>query len=185
VQTSHEVTRLRAVGIAQYSSGKATELAATITALEALEERRKPSAAVKEEVRKAEPVKKDAKAVVAATKTEVKKPDAKKPEDKGKALTESLVELRAVKLILAKAKPADIKAALEKAKDVPKPRLVRYWLDIDKAKAAELASGLPQDIEGSLLQARVLHAAGKLDDAKKASSACARKPSRWTRTCPP
>lgn len=167
VQTSHEVTRLRAVGIAQYATHQGKELNATITALEALEKKEKAKPPVKEEVRKAEPVKKEAKAVVAATKTKVKRPDAKKPEDKGKALTESLVELRAVKLILAKAKPADIKAALEKAKDIPKPRLVRYWLDIDKAKAAELASGLPQDIEGSLLQTRVLHAAGKLDDAKK------------------
>lgn len=166
VQTSHEATRLRAVGIAQYSTAKVTELTSTITALEALEKQEKAKPAAKEEVRKAEPAKKDAK-VAAAAKPDDKKPNDKKPETKGKATAEALAELRALKLILAKAKPADIKAALEKAKDSPKPRLVRYWLDIDKTKAAELASSLPQDIEGSLLQARVYHAAGKLDDAKK------------------
>jgi len=167
VQTSHEVTRLRAVGIAQYATSQGKELDKTIAALETLEKKEKAKPVVKEEVRKAEPAKKDAKAVAAAPKPEAKKPDAKKPEDKGKALTESLAELRALKLILAKAKPADLKAALEKAKETPKPRLVRYWLDVDKTKAAELASSLPQDIEGSLLQARVYQATGKLDEAKK------------------
>jgi len=167
VQTSHEVTRLRAVGLAQYAMGKRKELDTAIAALEVIEKKEKAKPVVKEEVRKAVPVTKDAKAVAVEPKAEAKKPDAKKAEDKGKALTESLAELRALKLILAKAKPADIKAALEKAKETPKPRLVRYWLDADKAKAAELASGLPQDIEGSLLQARVYQAAGKLDDAKK------------------
>ena len=166
VQTSHEVTRLRAVGIAQYSTGKTAGLTATITALEALEKKEKAKPTEKEEVRKAEPVKKEAK-VAEAPKPDGKKPDAKKPDTKGKAITEALAELRALKLIIAQAKPSDIKAALEKAKDTPKPRLVRYWLTVDKTKAAELASGLPQDIEGSLLQARVYHAAGKLDDAKK------------------
>ena len=167
VQTSHEVTRLRAVGIAQYATNKGKELDKTIATLEAIEKKEKAKPSVKEEVRKAEPARKETKAGDVAAKAEEKKPDAKKPEDKGKALTESLAELRALKLILGKAKPADIKAALEKAKETPKPRLVRYWLDLDKTKAAELASGLPQDIEGSLLQARVYQAAGKLDDAKK------------------
>jgi len=167
VQTGHEVTRLRAVGIAQYATGKSAELAVTIAALEALEKKEKSKAAVKEEVRKAETAKKESKAVAAAPTPEAKKPDAKKAEDKNKGLVEGLAELRALKLILSKANPVDIKSALEKAKDTPKPRLVRYWLDIDQAKAVVLAADLPQDIEGSLLQARVYQVAGKLDDAKK------------------
>ena len=197
-QNSHEITRQRAVGIAHYSLGHSKELAACITALEGLEKKIADEAAKKkaEDAKKAaetkksdtakkpEPAKKPAtgkeevrKAEVAAAKpaakTEAKgepKKDEKKPEKPDtKALNEALAELRALKLILDKAKPDAIRTALDKAKDTPKPRLIRYYLAInDSTKAADLAKSAPQDLDGSIAQTEAYLAAKKTDEAKKA-----------------
>lgn len=189
-QTSHQAAKLRAMGLAQYRLGKAGDLAMTITALEALQKRaaeeaaKKPKAAAttakNEEVRKAEPAakpeagkpaeKKPEAASTAAAKTDAgKKPEpGNKAEPKSDAVAEALAELNAVKLLLAKAKPEQVRAALEKAKATPKPRLIRYYLDLgDKTKAAELANTAPQDLDGSIAQAEAYVAAGKTEEAKK------------------
>lgn len=192
VQNSHEITRQRAVGIAHYSLGHSKELAANITALEGIEKKLAAEAAKKKaedakklaEAKKPEPAKKPAagkeevrKAEVAAAKPAAKpesKPEPKKDEKKQdkpetKALNEALAELRALKLILDKAKPDAIRTALDKAKETPKPRLIRYYLAIeDSAKAADLAKSAPQDLDGSIAQAEAYLAAKKTDEAKKA-----------------
>ena len=180
-QPSHEITRLRALGITHYELKNLTALTANLDALQVIEKKqaaeaakkkaedaKKPVAAKKpepskEEIRKAEVAAKPADK--APAKPEAKKQD--KPEVK--ALAEALAELRALKLILEKAKREALHAALDKAKETPKPRLIRYYLDIaDTAKAAELAKSAPQDLDGSIAQTEACVAAGKLDEAKKA-----------------
>ncbi len=177
VQTGHEITRLRALGIAQFWLSKSTALARTIEDLNALakkDEKEARPAPGKEEIKKAEPVR----AASKAKKPDDKQPAAAKPaadKDKKpgqrpnqKALTEALAELCALKLIAEKAKPEDIRAALDKAGETPKPRLIRYWLRIgDTAKAAEIAKNAPNDLDGFIAQVEAYSAAGKIDSAKQ------------------
>jgi len=195
-QKSHEATRLRALGIAQYQTGKSKELATTITALEALE--KKPDDAPKKdddkkpeavkpatakptevsktteskptEVRKAEPAKVADAKKASSSPTKDAKPEAKKgPSPQQKNVIEGLAELRALKLMLDKAKDEDIRKALDLAKETPKPRLIRYYLTLgDTKKASDLAKSAPQDLEGFIAQCEAFTAADNLADAKKA-----------------
>ncbi len=182
-QNIHEVNRLRALGIAQYNLGKKDALASTLTALETLEAKMKkekpeakPSApdskipGAGEEIRKALPP--DAslaevkKAVPAKNPT---KSDSIKPDQAKKALPAALAELRAAKLVLDKATPSKVREILEKEKDIPKSRLIGYYLKIDdKKKAGELAGQLDSDLSGWAQQAEVYQQLGRTDDAKKA-----------------
>ena len=151
-QPIHEVNRLRALGLAQYNTGDAKGLAASIAALEALDS--KP--AKNEEIRKAlapdEPLE-----------------TRSRPDPVKKALPAALAELRAAHLILSKAEPAKVIAVLEKEKDIPKSRLIGYYLKLDdNKKAAELAGQLPGNLSGWAQQAEVYQLLGRTDDAKKA-----------------
>jgi peroxiredoxin len=197
VQTGHETTRLRAVGIAQYQTKKNTELAETIKALEALEKKEiEDSKKPKEEIKKGEPAKKEDKVEKVAVKApepakkddkpksanvasksstpakpaDAKKEEPKKPQQRSpqKAIAEALAELRALKLIIDKAKPEEIRTALDKASETPKSRLIRYWLAIgDNKKASELADKATQDLDGFIAQTEAYVADNKLDAAKK------------------
>ena len=175
VQVSHETTRLRAVGIAQYQTKKGKELAQTIKSLEGLvakevEESKKPKGT--EEIRKAEPIetKNKAKGKEVAKSSAPAKPADNKPQPRpaAKAITEGLAELRALQLMLDAAKPEAIRTALEKASETPKPRLIRYWLKLgDVKKAAELADKVTQDLEGFIVQTEAYLAGDKKEAAKK------------------
>jgi peroxiredoxin len=173
IQPSHEATRLRSLGIAQYGLAKGLELATTIKALEVLEKKQAAEAAKKPDAKpaKGEEIRK---AIVIAqpeskSPTDVKKPEPKKQEKPvAKSIAESLAELRALKLMLDKAKPDLVRAALEKTGDTPKPRLIRYYLSLgDSKKAAELAKNAPQDLDGSIAQTEAYAAADDLEQAKK------------------
>lgn len=149
----HDITRLRAAGLAAYHQNDFKALSEALKALEAV----KPSD------------KSDKSDSSDKTKAAAKKPtEPKKPDDKAKALSE-------LKLLVAFLTPKVTKESKTKLldglkdSDIPKDRLARYWLKLDeKTKAAELAKNLPQDLAGTIAKAEILHAAGKADEAKKA-----------------
>lgn len=199
-QHGHEASRLLAVGIAHYRRGDAKELTKTIAILETVakrqaEDKKKAKA---EEVRKALPAAKASSKPAAkiSTSDTVKTPakpttssdsasQAKKDEPKGDPVADALAELQALKLILNKAKPEITRAALEKAKTAPKPRLIRYYLDIgDKNKAAELAGTAPQDLDGSIARTEAYLAANKKDEAKKSFERVQERSFSMDRTLP-
>ena len=114
---------------------------------------------------KAAPVAKPAPSPVASKPA----PAADKPDPVHKALPTVLAELRAAQLILDKAGADKVREALDKSKDIPMERLVRYHLRIDdKKKAGELAAKLGQNLSGWAAQAEVYQALGRTEDAKKA-----------------
>ncbi|MDB6138527.1 MAG: alkyl hydroperoxide reductase/Thiol specific antioxidant/Mal allergen [Verrucomicrobiaceae bacterium] len=165
-QNIHEINRLRAVGLAQYHTDNQAALATTISGLEALEatmKKDKPALAQTEEVRKALPVKSEMPAPVTS------KPETAKPDPAKKALPSALAELRAASLILKKAETGKIRDILDKDKDIPKSRLIGYFLRLDdKKKAGELAGHLDHNLTGWMQQAEVYQLLGRTDDAKKA-----------------
>ncbi len=188
IQPSHEVPRLKALGIAHFSKADPDALAAVIDELAALDQKEadkakkanakpesaadpKPTAAKpKEEVRKAEPAASKADAAAATEKKAAPKP-ASKP--KPRASQTALAELRALQAVLAKADDAAKKLAA--AKDLDKTLAARCWLMLgDKTKAAELAKNFPQDLAGSIAKAGVLNECGKTDEARKAFEAARR-----------
>ena len=160
---SHEVTRLRAQGIAAFQLKDDKLLAEALKALEVV----KPPPAEKkkdEPAKKSEPTKSIGKRSL--TKSDEK--PAEKPEQKAK--TNALAELKALSALLGK-NLAEKKKTLEALKDTdtPKERQARYWLQIDdKTKAADLTKNFVQDLHGQLSKAEVLKAAGKAEDASKA-----------------
>ena len=194
VQTGHETSRLRALGIAHFNLNQATALDGDIAALEALEKKenakpgpeskntpKKPDAATtktepKAEIRKAEPVKplKDA---ATSTQKAIAKPAADKPKPgnpkptTSKPIPNALAELRALRAILNKDRDA-AKKSLEAATDIPKERLARYYLRLDdKTKAEELTRSFTQDLAGLAAKAEVLMCCGKEADARVAFEA--------------
>jgi peroxiredoxin len=189
-QSSHEITRLRARGVAQFNLDHADDLASTIAALEALQKKEKDKAkqgaksqpAANEEVRKAEPAgeKKPDKAdgIAADARGKAKGKGKAAGEAKGgektsspTALDNALAELRALALILKKDNAAAAKA-LDTPGDIPKERLARCRLRLgDKAKALELTKNFPQDLSGTGAKAEVLFSCGKTDEAKQALEA--------------
>jgi len=160
---SHDVTRLRALGVAAYHQGNAPLLAATLKELEAAKVETKPEVD-KEAEKKAPAAEKSAK-----DDSKKDKPGVK-PELKAK--NNALAELKALAALLdpkkAKTEIAKLLDAL-KTTDMPKDRLARCWLKIDdKDKAVELTKDFPQDLAGLSAKAEVLQACGKADDAQKA-----------------
>jgi peroxiredoxin len=175
VQASHEASRLRAMGIARYNKKQPKELALTLASLETLEKKEKnkpktpapkPTSEIqkknpKEEIRKAEPIKPEAKP--ADTKS--------KSEPKNDPIREAIKELQALRAILSGEKSAAIKALAE-SKDIPKERLASYYLRLDdKKKAEELIKNFNQDLAGQALKTEMLIACGKDAEAKKAFEA--------------
>ncbi len=154
-QSIHELNRLRALGLAQFNSDDSKELAQTIAAVEAIEKKTKES---KPEDKKAEP-----------KKTAKDEPATAKPDPTRKALPAVLAELRAAKLILDKASADEVRNTLEKSKEIPPERLVRYYLRIgDKTKAGELAGKLGQNLSGWAAQTEVYQGLDRTEEAKKA-----------------
>lgn len=183
-QNIHEINRLLAVGLAQYHTENKEALASTLSSLESLEQKmkkEKPETQVKapdskvpvaanEEIRKAlPPTASLAEAKKPAPDTSAKKTESAKPDPAKKALPPALAELRAAKLLLDKAAPAKVRQILEKEKNIPKSRLIQYYLKLDdKKKAGELTEQLDHDLSGWVQQAEVYQQLGRDDDAKKA-----------------
>jgi len=160
---AHDITRLRAAGLSAYHLN---DLRGVSEALKALEAVQPPKSADKP----AKPAPGSSKGNRTLTKPgdPKKDPVAKKPDDKAKAIAE--LKLLAALLTPKTAKAANLKL-LEALKDgdTPKDRLARYWLKLDdKSKAADLAKDLSQDLAGTIVKAEILHAAGRVEDAKKA-----------------
>lgn len=181
-QPALEVPRLKALGFAHFAASNADALAAVIDQLAALDQKeadrasketaKKPdsNANAREEVRKAEPVKAPAKSAQtkptddAESKAATAKPPAK---PKPRASETALAELRALHAVLAMAEDAAKK--LEAAKDLDKVIAAEAWMRLGKQdKAAELAKNFPQDLAGNIAKAKLLHACGKLEEARKA-----------------
>lgn len=150
-QLAHEVTRLRAAGVAAYHLQDRRALAA---ALQELEKLKVDEPATKKPAAKAKGA----------------KPAPEKPE--AKARKAAVGELRAlVALAAPKLDKAEVSRKLEALKetDTPKERLARYWLKAGHPiKAAEVASSLAQDLAGLAAKTEVLQAAGQAAEAKKA-----------------
>lgn len=167
-QPAHDITRLRAQGLAAYHQNDTKLLAESLKALEAVKTEQK---LVNIDTSKLKPKKSDS-----PDKSE--KSDPKKKSDKPtekpevKARTNGLAELKALIALLDEKQPkADKTKLLDALKDtdVPKDRLARYWLKLDdKTKAFDLTKNFTQDLIGLAAKTEVLQACGKTDDAKKA-----------------
>ena len=163
-QPAHDITRLRAQGLAAYQLNESKLLADSIKDLEAVKTDTK---LVKLDTssltrKKDEP----------ATKSD--KPKSSKPAEKPevKARNNALAELKAFAALIDEKLPKNDKAKLLDAlkdTDVPKDRLARYWLKLDdKTKAFDLTKNFTQDLIGLAAKTEVLQACGKTEDAKKA-----------------
>jgi peroxiredoxin len=161
---AHDITRLRAAGLAAYHQNDTQRLSQVLKELEAAKTETKlvnidtsKLARKKDET----PAKSD--------KSKASKP-AEKPEVKAK--NSAIAELKALTALLDAKKPkADKTKLLESLKDtdVPKERLASYWLKLDdKTKAFDLTKNFIQDLAGLAAKSEVLQACGKTDDAKKA-----------------
>ncbi|MFN0074983.1 MAG: redoxin domain-containing protein [Prosthecobacter sp.] len=165
---AHDITRLRAQGLAAYHQSDTKLLAESLKALEAAKTEQK---LVNIDTSKLKPKKADSpdKSEKSDPKKKTDKP-AEKPEVKAK--NNALAELKVLTALLDEKQPKAAQTKLLDAlkdTDVPKDRLARYWLKLDdKTKAADLAKNFPQDLAGLAAKAEVLHACGKTDDAKKA-----------------
>ncbi|MBK8092467.1 MAG: redoxin domain-containing protein [Verrucomicrobiaceae bacterium] len=159
---AHDITRLRAQGLAAFYLKDAKLLAEAQKELEAV----KPPAPPKNADADKAKAKADTKAKSDA-KAKSAKP-AEKPEVKAK--NHALAELKALAALL-KPDAAVAKKLVEALKDtdVPKERVARFWVQIgEKAKAVDLVKNFPQDLAGQLAKVEVLHACGKAEEAKKA-----------------
>jgi peroxiredoxin len=172
-QPAHDVTRLRAAGIAAYELNDAKGLAAAIPQIEAQKFPPKPVEPKKSDA-KAEAKKPDTVAAKDTKDDKSKKPAKPTVSPEVKAKNSALAELKALAALLADPTKAEAKKLVEALKDTdtPKERQARYWLCLgDKTKAAELTKNFPQDLAGTAAKAEILHACGKTDDAKKALEA--------------
>jgi peroxiredoxin len=161
---AHDITRLRAAGLAAYHQSDAKLLSQVLKDLEAAKtETKLVNIDTSKLVRKKDetPAKSD--------KSKTSKP-AEKPEVKAK--NNAVAELKALAALLdAKKSKADKTKLLEALKDtdVPKERLASYWLKLnDKTKAFDLTKNFTQDLAGLAAKTEVLQACGKTEDAKKA-----------------
>ncbi len=164
---AHDITRLRAQGLAAYHLSDAKLLADSINALEAVKTEQK---LVNIDTSKLKPKKPDSpdKSAKSDPKKKSDKP-AEKPETK--ARNSALAELKALTALMDEKQPkADKTKLLDALKDadVPKERLARYWLKLDdKTKAFDLTKNFTQDLSGLAAKTEVLQACGKTDEAKK------------------
>ncbi|MDZ4405687.1 peroxiredoxin family protein [Prosthecobacter sp.] len=165
---AHDITRLRAQGLAAYHQNDTKLLAESLKALEAVKTDQK---LVNIDTSKLKPKKADSsdKSEKSDPKKKSDKP-AEKPEVKAK--NNALTELKAITALLDSKLPKTDKTKLLDAikdTDVPKDRLARYWLKLDdKTKAADLTKNFTQDLVGLATKTEVLLACGKTDEAKKA-----------------
>ncbi|MFO1486017.1 MAG: redoxin domain-containing protein [Verrucomicrobiaceae bacterium] len=168
---AHDITRLRALGLASYELGDAKTLAAALKDLE--------TAKTEEKLVNVDTSKLKSKKSDSSDKSEKSEPKKKgdKPEEKPavKSKKSGVAELKAlIALLDSKASKTDQAKLIEALKDTdtPKDRITRYWLKIDeKTKAFDLTKNLPQDLIGLAAKTEILHACGKDDDAKKAFEA--------------
>lgn len=166
-QPAHDITRLRAQGLAAYHQNNAKLLAESVKALEAVTTDQKLANI---DTSKLKPQKSDSddKSEKSDPKKKNDKP-AEKPEVKAK--TNALAELKALIALLDKKVPKVEKNKLLdalKTTDIPKERQARYWLKLDdKTKAAELTKNFTQDLVGLAIKTEILQACGKTDEAKK------------------
>jgi peroxiredoxin len=156
-QPSHDVTRLRASGLAAYHQNDSKLIAAVLKELEAVKLPEKPV-----EAKKADST--------AKAKSDKPSKPGEKPELKAK--NNAIAELKALAALLdTKKSKADKTKLLEALKDtdIPKERLAQLWLKLDdKTKAFDLTKHFTQDLAGLAAKTEVLHACGKTEDAKKA-----------------
>ncbi len=163
-QPTHDITRLRAQGLAAYHLNDTKLIAESLKALDAIKTETK---LVKIDTSKL--TRKKDEPAAKSDKAKSSKPD-EKPEVK--ARTNALAELKALVALLDEKQPKADKTKLIDAlkdTDVPKERLALYWLKLDdKTKAADLTKNFTQDLVGLAAKTEVLQACGKTDDAKKA-----------------
>lgn len=169
-QTTHDITRLRAQGIACFQLNYPPALAAALKELEAINIDTKSTKSDTEKNAVAEPKKADSKS---DSKKSTSNTSAKKtPKPEVKAKSSAIAELTALAALSDKSvRPAETRKLLTDLKDsdVPKERLARYWLKLDdKAKAAELTKSFTADLVGLAIKTEILQACGKTDEAKKA-----------------
>ncbi len=166
-QTAHDITRLRALGLASFHLNDPKTLAAALKDLEAITIDTKPgkpdASSTKEPP---EPKKSDPKKSTAGT------PAKKTPKPEVKAKANAILELKALAALgdasVRRAETQKLLADLKNS-DVPKERLARYWLKFDdKTQAAELTKSFTQDLVGLAIKTEILQACGKTDEAKKA-----------------
>jgi peroxiredoxin len=171
---AHDITRLRAAGVAAYHLSDTESLATSLKDLEALKTDTK---LVNIDTSKLKSTKPKSDAGTPARKfdtTNTKSGDSKKPAEKPetKAKNNALTELKALSALLdTKATKSDQSKLLDALKDtdVPKDRLARYWLKLgEKTKAYDLTKNFTQDLQGWISKALVLREAEKPEEAKKA-----------------
>lgn len=181
-QPSHEVTALKALGLAHFSQADAVALQTIIKSLSTLDQKEAAKAA-EEKVTQAKAEEK-ADQPDAAAKTEPsksppakdspKKADPQKPAvgkakaaPKERASLTALKELQALHAVLTG--QADAGSKLAAAKGLDKVIAARAYLLLeDQTKAVELAGQFPQDLAGSVAKAAVLDLCEKPVEAKKA-----------------
>jgi peroxiredoxin len=161
---AHDITRLRAAGLAAYQLNDSATLTAAIKDLEALKTEQK---LVNIDTSKLKTQKSEA-----SDKSDPKKKNekpAEKPDTKAK--NKALAELKALAALLdSKAAKTDQIKLLDALKDsdIPKERLARCWLKLgDKTKALDLTKNITQDLGGLAAKTEILLACGKSDDARK------------------
>jgi peroxiredoxin len=165
---THDITRLRAAGVAAYHLNDTESLAASLKDLETLKSDAK---LVNIDTGKLKPQKTDSsdKSDKSHSKKKNGKP-AENPETKAK--NNALAELKALAALLnSKATKPDKSTLLDALKDtnVPKDHLARYWLKLgEKNKAYELTKNFTQDLQGWISKALVLRETEKPEEAKKA-----------------
>ncbi|MDB6004928.1 MAG: alkyl hydroperoxide reductase/Thiol specific antioxidant/Mal allergen, partial [Prosthecobacter sp.] len=180
-QTAHDITRLRALGLASFHLNDPKTLAGALKELEEIKIETKPAKAetakaetAKAETSKAETVEPE---TVEPKKSDTKKstattPTKKTPKPEVKAKANAILELKALAALgdssVRRAETQKLLADLKNS-DVPKERLARYWLKFDdKTQAAELTKNFTQDLVGLAIKTEILQACGKTDEAKKA-----------------
>ncbi|MFM2168239.1 MAG: hypothetical protein RIS79_2610 [Verrucomicrobiota bacterium] len=158
----HDITRLRAAGLAAYHLNDLKALSEALKAVEAIQPP-KPT----EKSEKSDSTDKGKRTLTKSG--EEKKPtEAKKPDDKAKAISELKLLIAFLTPKVTRESKSKLLEAL-KDSDIPKDRLARHWLKLgEKTKAVEVSKNLPQDLAGTIAKAEILHAAGKADDARKA-----------------
>ncbi len=174
-QQAHDITRLRALGLASYHLGDSQTLAIALKELDAIKIENKPAPSLADKAKSAKskdaaPIRKsEAEGKTAESKKTTGKPGEKpavKARSSGSAELKALVALMEPKI--SKAEKAGLIEAL-KDTDTPKERIARYWLKLDeKSKAYDLTKNFPQDLHGWISKALVLRDAGKPEDAVNA-----------------
>ena len=158
----HDITRLRAAGLAAYHLNDLKALSEALKAVEAIQPP-KPT----EKSEKSDSTDKG-KRTLTKPGEEKKTAEAKKPDDKAKAVSELKLLIAFLSPKVTNESKTKLLEALKES-DIPKDRIARHWLKLgEKTKAVEVTKSLPQDLAGTIAKAEILHAAGKADDARKA-----------------